>query len=226
MSSLEEPGGEVTSLPVSAEFARDEGKRFTDFNEKFRQLIEAANLSPSSRAIVAVDAHKDAVSKSAAQMEAELFFRATGEENLIRAAVSVVLHETEQNWHLAEKIDPDEPAPESFPEGLRDMLVAKLMEEDEDVEPLPNWIEVDIYDPENLEELPADALAHLVCSTHRLSVEDLYGSLMDSDEIIDHTLEEAEWERKRTIWLTAGAATLGAFLGTVSGRVFSERRKK
>lgn len=227
MGPLEEYGGGTTWLPASPELAREEGRHFLRTNEKFRQLIRTARINPSENTLEAVCECKDATGKSATPMQEYLFFRASGDEKLIKTAVGSVLHTTEQNWKLATKIDPDDPSPEGFPEGLRDMLVTKLMEEEEeDVDLSTNALEVNMNDLEMLSELPADALTFLVCNEHKLSVEGLYISLMTSSEIIDHEFEQAERERRRERIVTVSLATAGAFIASSLAYAIAQRRRK
>jgi|GEM_PF-2953781 hypothetical protein len=220
--------GEITPMPVSPELAREEGSRFIGINEEFRRLIETARMNPSEHSLEAICELRDVASESSTPMQESLFFSTSDDQELVRTAVGAVLHEVEQNWKLATKIDPSDPSLEGFPEGLRDMLTAKLMgeEEEEDADLLTNTVEVDMNDLKMLSELPSEALAYLVCITHRVSVEDLYRGLMTSNEVMEHEIEEIERERRRERVVTVSLATAGAFIASSLAYALAQRRKK
>lgn len=213
-------------MPVSPELAREEGRHFIETNEKFRRLIEAAITRPSMLALEAVDQHKETTIVSTTLLQESLFFRASGDEKLIKTAVGTVMHEAEQNWKLVTEIDSGNPPPEGFPEGLRDILVAKLMEEESDTNLPSDGLTIDMDNLETLSEMPADALAFLVCSAHEISVEDLYRSLMTSGKVLEHSYEQAERERQQERIVTVGLATVGAFIASSLAYFIAQRRKK
>lgn len=229
MGHFEEHSGGITPLPASRELACEGGLRFLEASETFRQLIESARIRPSEYALEAVAEQRSVASEIVAPMKESLFFRTSDDEELIKTAAGAVLHETEQNWHLATKIDPNDPSPNGYPEGLRDMLVAKLMESEvgeEDLDHLPPFLVIDIGSLETLSELPADALVRVVCGAYELSLESLYRSLMTSSEIIDHSFEQAEKERRRERTITVSLATIGAFVASSIAYAIAQRRKK
>lgn len=184
-------------------------------------------LQPSSRAVEAVDRQRKIAGESIVYIGQELFFRATGNEKLVRDAVVVVLHETEQNWRLDTEINPENPSPEGFPEGLRELLVSKLMEEEEDELDFSAIHEgVDLYDLENLRNMPAEALVFLVCSAHEISVEELLKSFTKSGKISPNSSGETKQQSQQERWVTTSLTAVGTLSANSLAYVITQRRKK
>lgn len=224
MSLFEERGDEINQLPASPELAHEEGFRFVKINGEFRQSITTATIRPSEYALNMVDKHRIATSKSAAPIGKSLFFRDSGDEELVKSTVGAVLYAIGQNWKLAKKINSGSPSPGSLPEGLKDMLVTKMTEEEKDTELPANDLMIDLDDLETLSKLPADALAYLICNIHEHSVEDLYRNFMTSNRIVGHEIKQAELEKRRERRFTIGLAAVGSFIASSLAYVIIAQR--
>lgn len=229
MSTVEGGG-----IPASPEVQRAEVlgdiSQFSETGERFRSLLQAVRLRPSDHGLNIVHSRLETIKNSALPFQRSSFFAETKDKRLIDSCLGTVMREAEENWKLATELNPNDPAAANFPEGLKDMLVTKIMEDEEDLEFLPHSIVVDINDLETLQWLPADALVYLVCNAHNMSVGDLHDNFMTCQEIVDYSFRQASrerrQERRQERIVTVGAATVGAFIGSSLAYIIAQRRRK